>query len=117
MLLATMGVWGQVLMDVQYKKHEIALKRVFGADTRQITNEGTKYYLGMLLISFALSLPTGWLVANTYLQQFAERVDNFYIVTAAIIAIITVATICTVVVRLHYIRTANANPAKTLKVE
>ena len=29
-LLSLVGIWGQVLMDVQYKRMEISVKRVFG---------------------------------------------------------------------------------------
>ena len=117
MLLSMMGVWGQVLMDVQYKKTEIALKRVFGADTRQITGEGLKYYLLKLLISFVVAIPLGWFIANIYLQRFAERVSGYYICTAAIIAVLTVGIICALVVHIQYMHTTKADPAKTLKTE
>lgn len=117
MLLSMMGVWGQVLMDVQYKRSEIALKRVFGASTKQVTNEGLKYYLRMMLISFVVAIPLGWFVANIYLQRFAERVSGFYICTAATIAMLTVAIICALVVHIQYMHTTKADPAKTLKTE
>ena len=117
MLLSMMGVWGQVLMDVQYKKTEIALKRVFGANTEQIRREGLKYYLLKLFISFVVAIPLGWFIANIYLQRFAERVSGFYICTAATIAMLTVAIICALVVHIQYMHTTKADPAKTLKTE
>ncbi len=117
MLLSMMGVWGQVLMDVQYKKTEIALKRVFGANTEQIRREGLKYYLLKLFISFVVAIPLGWFIANIYLQRFAERVSGFYICTAAIVAMLTVGIICALVVHIQYMHTTKADPAKTLKTE
>ena len=68
------GIWGQVLMDVQYKRMEISVKRVFGADMVQITSEGLMLYLRTVAICYVIAAPVGWLVVRYYLQQFSHRV-------------------------------------------
>ena len=49
-LLSLVGIWGQVLMDVQYKRMEISIKRVMGADIPQITSEGLWGLLSVLRV-------------------------------------------------------------------
>ena len=61
-------------MDVQYKRMEISVKRVFGADMGQITGEGLLLYLRTVAICYVIAAPIGWLVVKYYLQQFAHRV-------------------------------------------
>ena len=114
-LLSLVGVWGQVLMDVQYKRREISVKRVFGADTEQITGEGLKIYLRTVAICYVIAAPLGWIVVNRYLQQFSHRV-GFSLGDFAL-ALAVVALLCTVVVLWHYLKAARSNPAEVLKNE
>ena len=114
-LLSLVGIWGQVLMDVQYKKMEISVKRVFGAETGQITSEGLKLYLKTVAICFVIAAPLGWLVVRRYLQQFAHQVGFTPLVF--LLALLIVSLLCAAVVLYHYLKTARMNPAETLKNE
>ncbi len=114
-LLSLVGIWGQVLMDVQYKKMEISVKRVFGAETGQITAEGLKLYLKTVAFCFVIAAPLGWLVVRRYLQQFAHRVG--FTPSVFLLALLIVGLLCAAVVLYHYLKTARMNPAETLKNE
>ncbi len=114
-LLSLVGIWGQVLMDVQYKRMEISVKRVFGADMGQITSEGLKLYLKTVAFCFVIAAPLGWLVVRRYLQQFAHRVG--FMPSVFLLALVIVGVLCSAVVLYHYLKTARMNPAETLKNE
>lgn len=114
-LLSLVGIWGQVLMDVQYKKMEISVKRVFGAGTEQITFEGLWVYLRMLVVCFVIAAPLGWLVVQRYLQQFSHRVGFSLSVFLQVLAV--VALLCSAVVLYHYVRTIRMNPVDAFKKE
>ena len=114
-LLSLVGIWGQVLMDVQYKRMEISVKRVFGADMGQITSEGLMLYLRTVAICYVIAAPVGWLVVKYYLQQFAHRVG--FIPSVFLLALVIVGLLCAAVVLYHYLKTARMNPAETLKNE
>ena len=114
-LLSLVGIWGQVLMDVQYKRMEISVKRVFGADMGQITGEGLMLYLRTVAICYVIAAPVGWLVVKYYLQQFAHRVG--FIPSVFLLALMIVGLLCAAVVLYHYLKTARMNPAPTLKNE
>ena len=114
-LLSLVGIWGQVLMDVQYKKTEIAVKRVFGAGTDRITREGLLLYLRTVLICFVIAAPLGWLLVRNYLQRFSHQVG--FSLPVFLFALAIVAALCALVVLYHYLKTARTNPAVSLKSE
>jgi len=114
-LLSLVGIWGQVLMDVQYKRMEISVKRVFGADMGQITSEGLMLYLRTVAICYVIAAPVGWLVVKYYLQQFAHRVG--FMPSVFLLALVIVGVLCAAVVLYHYLKTARMNPAEALKNE
>lgn len=114
-LLSLVGIWGQVLMDVQYKKMEISVKRVFGAEVGQISSEGLWIYLRTLAVCYVLAVPVSWAVVRMYLQQFAHRVG--FAPSVFLIALVAVALLCSAVVLYHYFKVAGTNPAEALKKE
>ena len=114
-LLSLVGIWGQVLMDVQYKRMEISVKRVFGADMGQITGEGLMLYLRTVAICYVIAAPVGWLVVRYYLQQFAHRVG--FMPSVFLLALVIVGVLCSAVVLYHYLKTSRMNPAEALKNE
>lgn len=114
-LLSLVGIWGQVLMDVQYKKLEISVKRVFGAEMSKITSEGLLLYLRTVAICYVIAAPAGWLVVHHYLQQFSHRVG--LAPSVFLLALLIVGLLCVAVVLFHYLKTARMNPAQALKSE
>ncbi len=114
-LLSLVGVWGQVLMDVQYKSREIAIKRVFGAETDDIVAEGVMEYLKLVGACFIIGAPVGYFATGRYLSSFAHRVsispDVFFL------TLVFVALLCTAVVLSQYLKAAHNNPSEELKKE
>ena len=114
-LLSLVGIWGQVLMDVQYKKMEISVKRVFGAETGNVIGEGLLLYLRTVAICYVIAAPLGWLIVRSYLRQFTHRVG--FAPSVFIIALVAISLVCAAVVLFHYIKTSRANPVDSLKSE
>jgi putative ABC transport system permease protein len=114
-LLSLVGIWGQVLMDVQYKRMEISVKRVFGAEMDQITSEGLGIYLCTLAICYVIAAPIGWLCVRYYLQQFSHRVG--FSLGVFLIALLVVILLCSAVVLYHYLKMARTDPAVALRKE
>ena len=114
-LLSLVGIWGQVLMDVQYKRMEISVKRVFGAEMNQITSEGLCIYLRTLAICYVIAAPIGWLCVRYYLQQFSHRVG--FSLGVFLIALLIVILLCSAVVLYHYLKMARTDPAVALRKE
>lgn len=114
-LLSLIGIWGQVLMDVQYKRTEISIKRVFGADVQAITAEGLLLYLRTVAVCYLIAAPAGWLIVSRYLRQFSHRIGfppGVFLTTLAVVVLL-----CAAVVLSHYAKAARTNPATVLKKE
>ena len=114
-LLSVIGIWGQVLMDVQYKKTEIAVKRILGAGEGRLTAEGLRIYLRTLLVCYAVAAPTGWLIVRAYLQQFSHRTP--FSLSVFLTALAVTALLCSAVVSYHYLKIARTNPTEFLNKE
>ena len=112
-LLSLAGIWGQVLMDVQYRKREIAVKRIFGAGTGQVAAEGLRTYLRTLAVCYVVAAPVGWLVVRYWLRQFSHRVG--FSLSVFLTTFLAVTLLCSAVVLSHYFKTARMNPVDALR--
>lgn len=112
-LLSLVGIWGQVLMDVQYKRTEIAVKRVLGASGNGILREGLWLYLKMVAVCYVVAAPLGWVISEYYLRQFVHRVG--FCPDVFVLSLIVVAGLCALVVSAHYFRATRSNPSDVLK--
>ncbi|MBO6522914.1 MAG: ABC transporter permease [Balneolaceae bacterium] len=115
LIIACMGLFGLAAFMMEQRTKEIGIRKVLGADIFQIVTLLNKDFLKLIAISFTISLPLGWFLANNWLESFAYKITVgplVFIVTAAIafgIAILTVSY--------KSIRTATANPVDSLKSE
>ncbi|MDO4461649.1 MAG: hypothetical protein Q4C30_04005 [Bacteroidia bacterium] len=114
-ILSLVGIWGQSLMEVRYRRKEISLKRVMGASVSQILAEGVFIYTKMVALCFIIAAPVGYWAAERYLSQFVRHVDispwTFFI------SLMAVFVLTMVVVIFHYTSCVRTNPAETLKHE
>ena len=112
-VLSLVGIWGQVLMDVQYRRKEIAVKRVLGAEIKDIAGEGLRHYLKTVAVCFLIAAPAGWAVTDYYLKQFSHRTG--FSVTVFLVTLAIVMSLCAAVVLYHYLKTAGSNLEDSLK--
>lgn len=113
--LSLIGVFGQVLLDVQYRKRDIAVKKVYGAETSALVIGGLRKYFTLVMVSFAIAVPVAWYAVNLWLQNFAERAGISFLIFIGSFIAIQALTIAIVV--LQYWRAATLDPADTLQKE
>lgn len=95
-LLSVIGLFGLVLFEAQYKRKEIAIRKVFGAETEEILFDLNKSYLKMVLCCAVISVPITYWGVTTWLQTFAYRIPIYgwvFIVSATLVMIITLLTV------------------------
>ena len=95
-LLSVIGLFGLVLFEAQYKRKEIAIRKVFGAETEEILFDLNKSYLKMVLCCAVISVPITYWGVTTWLQTFAYRIPVYgwvFIVSATLVMIITLLTV------------------------
>lgn len=114
-LISIIGVFGMVTFDTEYRRNEIALRRVFGASTDDIIKKINLKYLIMILSGFVLSLPVTLYVITLWQQNFVEKAPLPWWVFAVVFLSVTVVT-CAIVTA-QSAKTVYGNPVEGLKKE
>lgn len=114
-VISLMGVFGLVMFETQYRRREIALRRVNGATIGDILTMFCSRFVRIVLICFVVAAPLSWLIVNRYLSGFAHRCPIHWWVFA--LALLAVLAVTVGVVLLRSWRAATADPADALKSE
>lgn len=113
--LSLIGVFGQVLIDVQYRRRDLAVKKVYGAETTGLVIDGLKRYVTIGIVSYIIAVPAAYYAVSRWLESFVEQTGVSawtFILTFAVIMTLTIA-----VAGFQYWSSANADPSEALKKE
>ena len=113
--LSLIGVFGQVLLDVQYRRRDLAVKKVYGAETPRLVLDGLKRYVVIGIISYIIAVPTAYYAVNRWLESFAEH--NGMSAWTFILTFVVIMTLTIAVAGFQYRSGANADPSEALKKE
>ena len=114
-IISLMGVFGLVMFETQYRRREIALRRVNGATIQEILSMFCSRFVKIVLVCFAVAVPVSWLIVDRYLATFAHRCPMYWWVFVLALVAVLAVTIGVVVVRSW--KAATADPAEALKTE
>jgi putative ABC transport system permease protein len=114
-LIALMGVFGLVFFETQYRRREIAVRRVHGAQISQVLGMFVGQYVKMVLIAFLFAAPISCLIMMRWLQTFAYHISLYWWVFLIALAIVLVVTSAIVVARAY--RAAKEDPVNALYKE
>ncbi|MBR5014220.1 MAG: hypothetical protein IKY16_06405 [Bacteroidales bacterium] len=114
-IISLMGVFGLVMFETQYRRREIALRRVNGATVKEILAMFCSRFVKIVLVCFAAAAPVSWVIVNRYLATFAHRCPMYWWVFA--LALVAVMAVTIGVVVLRSCKAATADPANALKTE
>ncbi len=112
-LISLMGVFGLTLFEVQYRRREIALRRVNGASVTKILVMFNVQFLKIVLLCAVVAVPLSYFVLNYWLSHFAYRTSLEWWLFAASVVALALLTIG--IVTLRSWRAATENPATVIK--
>lgn len=113
--LSLLGILGISTYNMQIRKHDIAIRKVFGSSTNEETIRNTRTYSRLMLIANILGLPLGYLLGTVLLQSEVSKIAIspwMFIVT---VLCTMAAVICVCSIQSYF--TANVNPIDNLKSE
>ncbi|MEQ9404580.1 MAG: FtsX-like permease family protein [Cyclobacteriaceae bacterium] len=114
-LTATIGLFGLVSYSIVSRAKEISIRKVLGAGTGKLIRLLIIRYIWLVLFSLAIAFPMAYLLADTWLDNFAYRIDigpGIFIPVAVAMIILTLLT-----VGFQAIKGSMANPAERLRSE
>ncbi len=115
MFISCLGLYGLSVFTAQRRTKEIGIRRVLGATVTQITALLSKGFAKPIAIAFILAVPCAYLIANSWLSEYAYRIDvkawPFLLggIGALLLGILTISS--------QSIKAALQNPVNSLRSE
>jgi putative ABC transport system permease protein len=115
MLISCLGLYGLSTFMAERRFKEIGVRKVLGADVRQIVALMSKEFVKLVFIAFVIAVPLAWYAMSRWLEGFEYKttIDVLIFVYSGLAALaIALAT-----VSFESIKAAIANPVKALRNE
>jgi hypothetical protein len=113
--ISCLGLLGLVIYTTTQRTKEIGVRKVLGASVSQIVSLLSKDFIQLVLIAFVIAAPLAWWAMNKWLENFAYRTNiSWWIFGLCGIGMILIALLT---LSVQTIRSAVANPVKSLRTE
>ena len=114
-LITVIGVFSLTMFETEYRRKEIALRKVMGSTVGGVVMLFVRRYTIPLVLSFAVAAPLGWWLGTKWLQSFAEHTPMHWWLLP--LAFVGVAAVVLLTVAAQSWRVATENPVESIKTE
>jgi ABC-type antimicrobial peptide transport system permease subunit len=115
-LLASLGLYGLVTLNVSGRVREFSIRKTLGAELRNIAGIIIKQYVALTTIAIVVGAPLSYVFAEAYLNMlFAYPMPME--ISGIVIAVIILIVVLLSVVSTQVFKVARANPVTGLKIE
>lgn len=111
-LLSLIGVFGLVVFDTQYRRKEIAIRKVHGAGVGQILLMFNKAYLKIVCICCLLAIPVAIYAIQRWQEGFAYKMPVYWWIF--VVTFLIVGGLTLLIVNFQNWKAAHVNPAESL---
>ncbi|MEM9721859.1 MAG: FtsX-like permease family protein [Bacteroidota bacterium] len=114
-LISCLGLFGLAAFTVQRRTKEIGIRKVLGATAFGIVQLLSLDFTRMVLVALCIAIPTSWILAKSWLNSFAFRIDlsSWVFILAGALALL----IAWLTVSIQTFRAARTNPVEALRSE
>jgi putative ABC transport system permease protein len=113
--ISCLGLFGLAMFTAEQRKKEIGIRKVLGASAGNIVRLLSVNFLKPVAIAIVVAFPVAWIAMDNWLQDFAYRVHIGWLAFA--IAGFTAIFIALIAISFQSIKSAIANPVKSLRSE
>lgn len=114
-VIAMMGIYGLITFNTKYRKKEIAIRKINGANEKQIIGILNRAMLYQLFIAFVIACPVSYWLVEKWLSNFAHRTEIFFWVFP--VAGLVIMSISGIAVSYQTYKASTSNPIQSLKSE
>ncbi|MBC8112347.1 MAG: ABC transporter permease [Verrucomicrobia bacterium] len=115
LIIALLGVLGLVSVSVHKRVKEIGVRKVLGASLPDILLLFIKEFVFVMIIAAAVACPLAYFMMQSWLNHYAYRID--LTPQPFIISIVGLSMLTSLLISFQAIKTALANPVKSLRTE
>lgn len=113
--ITLIGVFCLTMFDTEYRRKEIAIRKVMGSSVGQVLALFARKHVVPLIVSFVIAAPIGYLLSASWLQSFADHTHILWWIFPVAFVLVSAVVMLTVVAQSW--RVATMNPAYSLKTE
>lgn len=114
-IVSCLGLFGLSAFSALQRTKEIGIRKVLGADVKNILLLLSKEYFYLILVAVVIGVPLTYLVMNQWLDNFVYRTNiSWFVFVAAALIVLLVAFFT---ISFQIIKTAKTNPSRTLRYE
>lgn len=114
-LITVIGVFCLTLFETEYRRKEIAIRRVMGSSVSEVLSLFAMRYAVPLIIAFLIAAPIGYGISRQWLQQFAAHAPIHWWIFPLAFGIVSTVVLLTVIVQCW--RVATTNPVESIRTE
>jgi len=113
--ISCIGLFGLTMLSIRQRTKEIGVRKVLGASVLQVSALVSRNFVTLIAIAFIIAIPVAWYATNSWLNNFAYRIEISWWVFA-FAALLTVL-IALATISFQAIKAGFANPVKSLRTE
>ena len=114
-MIALFGVYTLILQECERQRKNIAIRKVYGAQVKDILMMFFKKYVMQVVIASAFAFPIGYVLIKHWLEGYSRQTSMEIEVFLGIF--ICMALLVSLCIGWHVWRAANENPATVVKKE
>ena len=115
LLIALFGVYALILQECERYRKSIAVRKVFGAQVKDILMMFFKEYITQVVIAAVLAFPIGYVLMKRWLEGYSRQTAiGIEVFLGIFIGMTILVSLC---IGWHVWRAANENPATAVKKE
>ena len=115
MIMTALAIIALSSYYAQTKRHDTAVRKVFGVSRKQIFWRTVWGFIYPVLIGAAVALPVSYFYMERWLQNYLVRIDNSPAIYLGALALVLLVTLSAVIIQA--LRLMRTNPAEALKKE
>ncbi len=114
-LIAIIGLFGLISLLLNERVREISIRKILGSNFFGLLYLFSKRFIAIILVAALIAIPSAWYIINSWLENFAFRIDVSWWVFAA--SFTTVLLIALSTIAYQTMRTSMVDPAKVLRAD
>jgi len=112
-VISSLGLYAMAIYFIRQRKVEIAIRKVFGSKSQQISVKLLKGYLSLVILAFFIAIPIIYYFMTNWLKDYPMRISlNIWIFLAGGLAALLIAFL---IVFYECVKAANANPVDSIQ--
>lgn len=115
LLISMLGIYSAITLDTEYRRKEMAIRKINGAGIPQIVLLFARLYLVLLVTSALVAFPLVAVILHYFSLLYASFIDTGFCFYGSIFISVALLTTLTVYARIRNI--ARVNPAEVIKRE